>query len=102
MFETKDHASMRKEKTVITVETFRRTVVSFTRRERYAFCERCRRNVLMLAPEEAGRFRQTTTREIFRRVEAGELHFMETETGALLVCRDSLDICAKDLRGNSV
>lgn len=82
---------MRKEKTVITVETFRRTVVRFPRREIFAFCEGCRREVLMLAPDEARRFRQTTTREIFRLIEADKLHFLETESGALLICRESLE-----------
>jgi len=82
---------MRKEKIVITVETFRRTVVRFPRKEIFAFCEQCRDEVLMLAPDEAGRFRQTSAREIFRRVEAGELHFLETNEGSLLVCRESLE-----------
>ncbi|MDQ4122258.1 MAG: hypothetical protein M3209_12535 [Acidobacteriota bacterium] len=86
---------MRKEKTVITVETFRRTVVRLPRKEIFAFCEVCRRSVSMLAPDEAGRFRQTTVREIFRLVETGELHFLETATGILLICRDSLESAQK-------
>ena len=44
----------------------------------------------MLAPNEAAALLQTTAREIFRLTEAGEIHFLETETGALLVCGNSL------------
>ena len=38
---------------------------------------------------------QTTTREIFRLTEAGEIHYLETTSGALLVCRNS---CQNRLR----
>ncbi|HEX8267703.1 MAG TPA: hypothetical protein VF596_20050 [Pyrinomonadaceae bacterium] len=86
---------MRKEKTMITVETFRRTVARLPRKEIFAFCDGCCRTVSMLAPDEAGRFRQTTMREIFRLIEQGELHFLETANGALLVCRDSLESAQK-------
>jgi hypothetical protein len=45
----------------------------------------------MLAPEEAAALLRTTDRTIFRRVEAGELHYSETEGGGLIVCRNSLE-----------
>jgi len=80
----------RKEKTVITVETFQRTIIYSRRKAKIALCEQCAAEAVMLAPNEAAAYLQTTAREIFRRVEAGEIHYLETETGALLVCRKSL------------
>jgi len=47
---------------------------------------------MMLTPGEAATLTHSTVRHIFRRVEAGELHFLETESGELLVCPNSLAI----------
>jgi hypothetical protein len=44
----------------------------------------------MLTPDEAAALAQTTAREVYRRVEAGEVHSIETEDGALRVCVNSL------------
>lgn len=44
----------------------------------------------MLPPETAAALAGTTPRLIYRQVEAGELHFIETEDGGLFVCRRSL------------
>ena len=46
----------------------------------------------MLEPDEAAVLTATTVRNIFRRVEAGELHFVESDGGVLLVCRTSLEL----------
>ena len=78
-----------KTKTEITIEKRQRTTVRL-RRCRAAWCEDCAEQVWMLAPDEAALLARTTTRAIFRRVEADDLHFLETEGGALLVCRNSL------------
>ncbi len=85
----------RKEKTVITVETFQRTVVYSRRKAKIALCEQCAAETVMFAPNEAAAYLQTTAREIFRLTEAGEIHYLETETGALLVCRNSLSRLSK-------
>jgi len=79
-----------KEKTVITVETFQRTVVHSRRKAQIAWCERCAAETEMLAPNEAAAYLQTTAREMFRLTEAGEIHYWETKTGALLICSNSL------------
>ena len=79
----------RKEKTVITVETFQRTVIYSQRKAKIAWCEQCAAETVMFASNEAAVYLQTTAREIFRLTEAGEIHYLETETGALLVCHDS-------------
>ena len=84
-----------KEKTVITFEKFQRTTVRIRRKLRVAWCEHCAAETVMLAPDEAGAHMQTTARKIFRLAESGEIHFLETESGALLVCSDS---CRDHLR----
>ncbi|MEO8435427.1 MAG: hypothetical protein ABI596_11075 [Pyrinomonadaceae bacterium] len=89
----------RREKTVITVEQFQRTTMRLGRKAQIAWCERCAEETMMLAPEEAAMHLQTTAREIFRLAEAGEIHFWETEAGALLVCRNS---CQHRARGLAV
>lgn len=79
----------RTEKTVITVETFQRTVVRMQRNAKIAWCGRCEAETEMLAPDEVAALLQTTAREIFRLTEAGAIHYLETTSGALLVCRTS-------------
>ena len=49
----------------------------------------------MLMPEEAAALAQNTVREIYRRVEAGELHSIETADRALRVCVNSLGATEK-------
>jgi len=79
----------RTKRTVIEVEIFQRTTVHIRRKSKIAWCDRCAAEAVMLAPDEAAALLQTTAREIFRLTEAGEFHFLETESGALLVCRNS-------------
>ena len=40
----------------------------------------------MLTPEEAARLTGASTRDIYRRVEAGLIHFTEIPEGGLFVC----------------
>lgn len=60
------------EKTVIKIETFQRTVFRSRRKAKVSRCDQCAVETLMLPPNEAAALWQTTEREIFRRVEAGE------------------------------
>jgi hypothetical protein len=78
-----------KTKTEIIVAT-RQQITIRGRSRRDAWCERCGAQVQMLAPVEVAALLQTTARAIFRGVEAGELHFLETADGGLLVCSNSL------------
>ena len=82
----------KRQKTVITAETFERMTVRLRRKKTIGWCKECAAEVLMLAPNEAAAIARTTARAIFRRVEAGELHFLETENGELLLCRNSLRV----------
>jgi hypothetical protein len=55
------------------------------------WCEACGERVRLLTADEAARLRGVTPREIYRRVEAGQLHFFEAHDGLLLICFKSLD-----------
>ena len=77
-------------RTEITVETRQRITVR-PGRTNVALCEQCTREVVMLSPEDAAAVLETSARAIFRLIEAGELHFLETVGGGLLVCRNSLE-----------
>jgi len=76
-----------KKRTSITIETRKTTVIRRRKAQTVAWCERCHARVLMHNPDEAAALDGTTVREIFRYVESGELHAIETDEGALLVCR---------------
>ena len=51
-----------------------------------AWCEQCQTEVLMVTPERAATILGTAPREIYRRVENSELHFLERPGGVLLIC----------------
>lgn len=54
------------------------------------FCTKCGFPVRWVVPEEAMALSQSSLREIFRKIETGNLHFVETADGFLLVCCNSL------------
>ena len=58
-----------------------------------ALCEACGREVQMFTPGQAALICGLSSREVYHRVEAGEVHFTETVEGLLLVCLDSLLGC---------
>jgi hypothetical protein len=55
-----------------------------------AWCGACSAMVLMATPEEAAMIAGVSWREISRRVEAGSVHFTETNDGLLQICVNSL------------
>ena len=79
-------------KTAVIVQTHQVTTVHLTRQPMRAWCGTCRAEVVMLTPEEATTLAQISARNIYRRVEVGELHSIETEDGALRVCVNSLGV----------
>ena len=79
-----------KQKTVITAATFQRTTMRPGPNATVAWCDQCAAEVLMLSPNQAAALAHTTTRNIYRRVEANSVHFRETEDGGLLVCAVSI------------
>jgi hypothetical protein len=77
---------------VITAETVRLTVIrSRHTTPQFVWCESCQEPVWMVTTDTAAALNNTTVRDIFRRVEAGELHFIETKAAQLLICRASLE-----------
>ena len=61
-----------------------------------AFCDRCRREVTWLTPNEALLLSKHSLREIFRLIEAGKIHFVEDEAGFLFICPNSLAQAQKE------
>ena len=79
-------------KKIITVETWRKTVLRRQSHRKTAWCEMCAAQVEMLSAEQAAQISGSTELTIFRQVENGELHFTETPEGNLLICGGSLSI----------
>lgn len=55
------------------------------------FCEKCEAESEFITIDDAVLFSGLTTREIVRRVEINEIHFLETVGGHLFVCQTSLE-----------
>ncbi|HVQ36862.1 MAG TPA: hypothetical protein VMS31_04990 [Pyrinomonadaceae bacterium] len=57
-----------------------------------AWCAVCGVRVSMLTPTEAAQMQipSTTTREIYRRIEAGEVHGVDAADGEVFICARSL------------
>lgn len=82
---------MKKRKfTTITVEIERLLVINRCR-SLFSLCPACGDEVRLVTVEQAAVLARLTWREIYRRVEAGTLHFIETNDGQLLICLPSLN-----------
>ena len=81
---------MAKRRLEITFERERLLVVGRRRISVTAWCEGCGRRSPMTTPEGAAKSCGLTARAVYRRVEAGQVHFTETADGTLLVCCNSL------------
>ena len=55
-----------------------------------AWCEGCGAEGQWVTPEHAAIISNTDTRSIYRRIETGEVHFIESKDGPALVCLNSL------------
>jgi hypothetical protein len=55
-----------------------------------ALCEECGHQVNMLSPQAAAEFAGTTPRKIYRWIEERKIHFVESASGKILVCSESL------------
>lgn len=79
-----------KRRTEINVETCQVLVIRRPGRAVAAWCNECGEQTRMLTLDEAIALSGASSREIHRRVEAGEIHFTETAEGFLLICLPSL------------
>jgi hypothetical protein len=67
----------------ILVET-RRRFIFISPDDAARFCPVC--GELMLTAEQAARFFQINCRDVYRLIETEAAHFVETETGAVMIC----------------
>jgi len=79
----------------ITVEKRRLIVLKRQRRSVPDWCADCGEQVAMLTPDQAATIANVSSRTIYRRVEAGEMHYLETAEGRLLVCANSIELNSK-------
>src|SRR5436853_7372537 len=74
-----------KNKTEITIETHRTFIVRRRPNLIYAWCAGCATTVNFASPEDAAQLAGSSAREIYRAVEAGQLHFIEADDRLLRV-----------------
>lgn len=82
--------------TMITIEKERSIEIISRHLRVKGWCRQCNRPVVMLAPEKAAVIAGVGPRLIYRWVEAGQLHFLETDRGLVRICLDSLIPVAED------
>ncbi len=56
----------------------------------FGWCGGCAKEAWMLKPEQAALITYQNTRTIYRRIEAGQVHYTEGRDGLLLVCLESV------------
>jgi hypothetical protein len=76
-------------KRIITIERRQRTVIR-SRPRRTFWCEFCGHEVETLSPEKIAETFGIASREIYRRIETGAIHFAENTNGSIFVCVNSL------------
>jgi hypothetical protein len=81
----------KKKTTIVTFESRERTTIHRTRQLLMSWCDQCSVEVLMVTPNEAALIVGTDARAIFREVESGQIHFIESGNGALLICKRSVE-----------
>ena len=78
-----------KRRTEVTIE-FDEVIVRRHQAIALGWCAACAEQVQMLTPAVAAAAAGVSIRTIYRRVEAGGLHFKEANDGVLLICGSSL------------
>lgn len=77
-------------KILITTRRHELFVVQNVQNHARGLCESCQREVEMLTVDQAVVESRLKTSELVRMTESNELHGIETETGHLLICKNSL------------
>lgn len=84
---------MLKRRTVVTFEMLERSFYHFPNSEPdVAECPECAQEVSWLTPNQAVLLTGISLRELFRRIEAGTIHFNEASPDPLRVCPNSFGI----------
>ncbi|HTG95568.1 MAG TPA: hypothetical protein VL866_23410 [Pyrinomonadaceae bacterium] len=81
----------KKKTTIVTFESRERTTIHRAGQSLMTWCVQCGTEVLMVTPNQAANIAGTDARVIFRKVESGQIHFIESADGALLICKQSLE-----------
>lgn len=81
---------LKKRRTEIAFELEQILVVKRRRGSVSGWCNDCELEVVMLTPDEAASVTSATTRALYRMVDAGRIHFTETQSGLIRVCFPSL------------
>ena len=82
-------------KILITTETHEHFILRMVGGKRaFGFCPGCGHEVEMLTIDRAVSLCSVKTAELVRRSEACEIHSMETDSGHLLFCKDSIEHAA--------
>jgi len=64
--------------------------VRISRRETVGlWCGECAAQIEAVSPEQVAQLLRISTREVYRRIEAGEFHIHEIPAGRLLICQSS-------------
>ena len=74
----------------ITIETHSVTIIRAKGKSFSDYCEKCRIRVAAFTPEQVAAFLQIELNEVYRQIESGEIHLVNTEAVSL-VCSGSLD-----------
>lgn len=82
----------KKNKTEITIETDRSYIIRARRSLTQIWCVTCRDHRQLVPPEDVVALSGMSSRTIYRAVEDGKAHFVETVQGRLLVCLKSLGV----------
>jgi hypothetical protein len=64
-----------------------------------ADCPQCNRHTEMLSAEQAVTLTGISSLNLFKLVESGQVHFLETSQGHLLICLESLGAGSQPLKG---
>jgi hypothetical protein len=78
----------RKIRQTVLIETEQISILFDRTKQDFMFCPKCEVESVMLLPEKIAEVTAFPIREIYRRIESGEVHFIEKET--ILVCLESL------------
>ena len=62
------------------------------RRSLYAECKACGQGVQFVSAEQAAEACNVSTRTIYRWIESGRAHFIETQERRMFICLDSLRV----------
>jgi hypothetical protein len=79
----------KKKTTIVTVESRERLTIQRLTGSSIRWCEHCQAETSMVTPDEAAALSRSDLRTVFRQIELGSLHFLDSQ-GAILICSNSL------------